>query len=136
MVADEVRTLATRTHESTQEIQQMLEKFQSEVQDAANMMESGVGHANETSANASEADVALGGIARSISTMNDINAQIASATEEEGVVVEEINQNMTNLKDVSDLAAESMEETSHIANDLIATTGRLQQLVRQFRYYH
>jgi methyl-accepting chemotaxis protein len=133
VVADEVRTLATRTHESTQEIQQILEKFQKEVKESAVLMETGVRHANDTSETASEADKALGTIARNIASMNDINAHIASATEEEGAVIEEINQNMTNLKDVSDLAAESMEETSRVAQDLIETAHRLQNMVQQFR---
>ncbi|HCL39373.1 MAG TPA: methyl-accepting chemotaxis protein, partial [Marinobacter hydrocarbonoclasticus] len=102
VVADEVRTLAQRTGQSTEDIQTMITALQTGVSDVVSVMETGSKEATETERLATEAEQELQAILEAISSITDVNTSVASATEEQTQVVDEINRSIT---DINDLAA-------------------------------
>ena len=111
VVADEVRSLAQRTQESTQEIQNMIEKLQAGTNSAVEALALGQEQASKCVAEAAKTGIAINDIESSISAINDMNVLIASAAEQQSAVAEEINQNImainkstdTNLTNVKDI---------------------------------
>jgi len=133
VVADEVRTLASRTQESTQEIQAMIESLQSGAQSAVAVMESGRIKASETVDKASAAGVALQSITESVGEINHMNNQIAEAARQQGEVAEEINQNIVNITDVATQTANGADQLSTASSELANLSANLQVLVGHFK---
>jgi len=133
VVADEVRTLAQRTQESTQEIEDMISKLRSSANQAVDSMERGKAGASNTVSKAHEAGEALNSIVSAIAIINDMNTQIASASEEQRAVAEEINRNITNISQISDQAADAAQKTSTSSTELAGLAEGLQGLVSTFR---
>lgn len=111
VVADEVRTLAKRTQQSTEDIQTMITALQTGVADIVAVMETGSKEAAETEKLATEAEAELQGILESVADISDMNTSVASATEEQTQVVDEINRTVT---EINDLAFEGMERSGSI----------------------
>jgi len=133
VVADEVRTLAQRTQESTQEIENMISQLRSSANEAVSSMERGTAGVSNTVAKANQAGEALNSIVSAIAIINDMNTQIASASEEQSAVAEEINRNINNISQISDQAAESTQQTSTSSAELAGLADELQELVNTFR---
>ena len=133
VVADEVRALASRTQESTRDIQQRIEKMQSSAQGAVKVMEQGRIKAAESVEQAQRAGHSLEVIQRSVTDINDMNAQIASAAEQQSAVAEEINRNFSSITEASEQAASGMEENVAASQELQELAKRLQESVKQFR---
>lgn len=133
VVADEVRSLATRTQKSTQEIQDMIERLQAASREAAQVMERAHQQAEVSVMSATETGAALDEIHAAVGTINDLNNQIASAAEEQSVVAEEINRNVTHISDAADQNAEGAHHTAQSADGLTRLAQELQGLVGRFK---
>ncbi len=133
VVADEVRTLASRTQQSTIEIQEMIEGIQSGTLDAVAVMDKGVATATASVDQATQAEGSLDVITQSVANISSINTQIATALEEQSVVSEEINKS---IHTVNDLAAHGDNNSSQIkaaSTELNQLAENLHMLVSQYK---
>ncbi|MDD9180033.1 MULTISPECIES: methyl-accepting chemotaxis protein [Aliivibrio] len=103
VVADEVRVLSQRTHTSTEEIKSTIDILQQTTSRAVNLMQSSSDLANRSVVDADRATLALEEISASVTLISDMATQIATAAEEQTHVTGEITQNVTSIKDVTDL---------------------------------
>ncbi|EGR4180100.1 methyl-accepting chemotaxis protein [Vibrio cholerae] len=124
VVADEVRTLASRSAASTEEIQQVINRLQTESSRAVEAMEKGRSQSDVVVEFSVKANQSLTEINSQIDQINDQNIQVATATEEQSTVVEDINRN---VEDINQLTT----ETSHVADELSRASASLQRLSSQ-----
>lgn len=133
VVADEVRGLASRTKESTLNIQKLIEKTQSRTVIAVKVMEEGKNKAHQCVTQAEHAGESLAVISRSVTAINDMNAQIASVAEQQSAVAEEINNNFRRITDVSDKAEAGSQSISSLSTELNQLADALQQSISKFK---
>ena len=133
VVADEVRGLAQRTQEATQQIQQMIEGLQVEARGAAGLMRRGQEQVRNSVDSAGRAGTALDNITRRIHQINDLNTQIATAAEQQSAVSEEINRNITTIATLAEQTEEGSARTATCCISLADQTRELRKLVAQFK---
>jgi methyl-accepting chemotaxis protein len=133
VVADEVRTLASRTQESTNEVQDMIERLQSGASKAVKAMDQGRSRARDGVDQAGRAGQSLEVITRSVGTLNDMNSQIASAAEEQSAVAEEVNRNVVNINDGVEHTASGADQIASASEELARLAADLQDRVGRFK---
>jgi methyl-accepting chemotaxis protein len=133
VVADEVRTLASRTQNSTVEIREMTERLSSGTGATVEVMKRSTQRTNEAVAIARTAGDSLRTVADSVATMSSMNAQIASAAEEQSAASEEINRNVTQIASTADDSAVAATKSATVSDDMSQLGAKLNSLVGQFK---
>ena len=133
VVADEVRTLAQRTHDSTREIQEVIERLQAGAGQAVKTMNQGVTQAKESVTQVTKAGSSFESIVDRIDTITSMNTQIANASEEQEAVAEEINRNIVSIHEVSTDTADGVRQSAASSEQLSKFAEQVQVLVGQFK---
>ena len=133
VVADEVRTLAQRSQESTQEINDIINRLQEKSTLAVSAMENGLKQTESTVEQAQQAGAALQEITMAVTAINEMNMQIASAAEEQSSVAEEINRNVVNITQIADETSDSAKETYDTSHSLAQMAVQLRGMINQFK---
>ncbi|AZF35195.1 Methyl-accepting chemotaxis sensor/transducer protein [Pseudomonas sp. R4-39-08] len=133
VVADEVRSLAQRTQKSTEEIEELIVGLQNGTQQVATIMDNSRGLTDSSVELTRRAGSALENITRTVSTIQAMNSQIATAAEQQSAVAEEINRSVLNVRDVSEQTSSASEETAASSAELARLGIYLQTLVGRFR---
>ena len=132
VVADEVRSLAQRTQDSTQEIEQMISSIQTGTQNTVGAMQNSASQAEQTLQRASSAGQALEKITAAISQINQRNLVIASAAEQQSLVAREVDRSLVNIRDLSTQTAAGATQTSAASQELSRLAVGLNGLVTRF----
>ena len=132
VVADEVRTLATRTQESTKEIQNIISQLQSGASATVKTMERGTEQGANTLNEANKAIEAMQAAATAVSGIAEISAQSAAAAEQQSVATEEINRNVSKIKHVTEKTSQGANDTMNTSRSIEALARRLNQAVKTF----
>ncbi|MGA9664359.1 MAG: methyl-accepting chemotaxis protein [Pseudomonas alloputida] len=133
VVADEVRSLAQRTQQSTEEIEELIAGLQSGTQRVASVMDNSRQLTDSSVELTRRAGSSLETITRTVSSIQAMNQQIATAAEEQTAVAEEINRSVMNVRDISDQTSAASEETASSSVELARLGTHLQGLVGRFR---
>ncbi|WP_017444704.1 methyl-accepting chemotaxis protein [Gayadomonas joobiniege] len=133
VVADEVRTLATRTQDSTNDIRSMIEQLEVSVAHSANAVTDGQQHADSALESFSEASLLLNDMLKSSDRVHELSVQTAQATEEQTCVAEEISQNLYKLNEESEHASDIAKTAESLANEISQLSDNLNQLVGKFK---
>ncbi|MBD8683114.1 methyl-accepting chemotaxis protein [Pseudomonas sp. CFBP 13719] len=133
VVADEVRSLAQRTQQSTEEIQSLIASLQTGTHQVSSALDSSRAMTDSSVQLARRAGESLSDITRTVSTIQAMNQQIAAAAEQQSVVAEEINRSVLNVRDVSEQTSAASEETAASSIELARLGTHLQGLVGQFK---
>ena len=133
VVADEVRSLASRTQSSTEEIQNMIEKLQKEAEIAVVAMEKSELHVKNSVESAEAAGGVLSSITESVNKIFDMNSQIATAAEEQGIASEEINTNVANIHHASEITSQGADTTSKDGKEVASLSQDLAHIVSKFK---
>lgn len=133
VVADEVRTLATNTQQATESIRSMIDNLQAAARDAVSAMTASKGHAEGSVHNAEQAGTVLEQIKNSISAIVDMNVQISTATEEQTIVAEEINRNITDFNGSISEVSRSSAQSADASEALAELAARLRNQAASFQ---
>ncbi|MCK4864437.1 MAG: hypothetical protein KAT06_03340 [Gammaproteobacteria bacterium] len=133
VVADEVRILASRPQELTAEIEAMIEQLQAGSKQAVEVMDKGSEQAKAGAEMAREAAESLNAITLAVSTISDMNTQIAAAAEEQSAVSEEINRSIVNISQLSEQTASGAEKTTGASTELARLASELQAQISIFK---
>jgi len=133
VVADEVRTLAARTQDSTAEIQTMIEVLQTGSSKAVSVMEAGKLKADDCVKQSENAEEALEVITKAVSQAFERSSQIATATQEQSVVAHEISENLESIVAIAEQTTAGSQQTAASSSEVAKLSEELQQSVQEFK---
>ncbi|GMM86092.1 methyl-accepting chemotaxis protein [Pseudoalteromonas sp. MTN2-4] len=133
VVADEVRSLASKTQESTQEIQSMIESLQAGAEEAVNAMSKGKQQAVSCVEQSDLANEALNSITQAVSQAHDVSEEISNAANEQQQVAQEISERLESIVAIAEQTAEGANQTSISSSEVAKLAEELRQSVEQFR---
>jgi len=133
VVADEVRTLASRTQESTQEIQSMIEVLQAGAEQAVSVMQKGKEQTSLCVTQAEKAAEALNSITSAVHKAHDVSTQIEQAAREQNTVSRDISEKLENIVEIAEETASGAAHTSRASQEVAALAEELQSSVRKFQ---
>jgi len=132
VVADEVRTLASRTQDSTQEIETIIGILQKRTQEIVGLMATCRDQGEESSKQANSAGMMLEEIAHDVSLIMDMNSTIATAIQEQTTVASEVNEHVVMIRDVTEKSGESAKQNEHMSEEISQQAHVLHNEVRRF----
>lgn len=133
VVANEVRDLATRTQESTEEVQSMIEKLQKDTSAAVKAMEAGSKQAGSSSDLSSQVSTSISEITHAVSRISEMNIQIAGATEEQNTIAEEINHRIASISSISHQTSDGAKQTATASSHVASLASELESAVTVFK---
>ncbi|NRB24335.1 methyl-accepting chemotaxis protein [Shewanella sp.] len=133
VVADEVRTLAQKTQESTLEIESMIDSLQKGVQQAVSAMKVGTEQVYDANEKAKMAGKAFNDIVLSVDNISSMNSQIATAAEEQRCVAEEINRSIIAISDITQTSTMEVQELTSSVAELTRLSATMREQVSQFK---
>ncbi len=133
VVADEVRTLANRSHEATQEIESIINNLHEKAGEADAVMVQAIDSSEKRGRQVEEAAVALESIAEQVGYIRDMNNQVATAAEQQRTVTADVNHNIHTIRQIAGQAAEQSQGTSAISTSLVDLVHKLEEAVGQYR---
>jgi methyl-accepting chemotaxis protein len=133
VVADEVRTLASRTQDSTQEIQKVIEELQTAARSAVDVMGQSKQRAQASVEHAAQTGESLAAITERVSAITEMNRQIASAAEEQERAAYSIKENVLGIKETSETAMLSIKKVEEASLSLVDISGNLQRVTGEFK---
>jgi len=133
VVADEVRTLASRTQESTDEIKEIIEQLQALSKQAQKSMDQSQSQAEQSSEKANHTGKTLDDIVESINQINEINAHTADAAKEQTQVVSTIGQNINQISGLADDTVKNAENISNQSDSVADMSEKIRHLLNQFK---
>jgi methyl-accepting chemotaxis protein len=133
VVADEVRTLASRTQQSTEQIQKMVASLQAHTRKAVKVMDSDTKNAMKMAETTGGATLSLSRIIKSVTKISDLSFQVASASEEQSSISEEINRNIVRIADLSVASMGGSDQIALGSDELAKLANELEMIVGHFK---
>ncbi|MBA4501649.1 methyl-accepting chemotaxis protein [Marinobacterium marinum] len=133
VVADEVRTLASRTHNSTEEINAIITTLQNDAKDAVNVMTQALSAAGAGVEQVQRCNTALTNINEEVRVINDLNHQVASAVREQSEMAGSVEHSITEISRSADDTAERSEHLNRVSDELAQLAQQLEEMVNRFR---
>ncbi|MCP4040443.1 MAG: methyl-accepting chemotaxis protein, partial [Gammaproteobacteria bacterium] len=133
VVADEVRALAQKTQESTLSIKEIIEQLQSGAREAVTVMKESRERAQQTITTAADAGTVLESISQAVGLINNMNTQIATASEEQATVSDDISRNVQDISQIAEQTVTGARETVTASEQIAALAEQLKETVSTFK---